>query len=171
MLNMVDPAPPKPIYTSNARQSEVEKPAETYEKAPVSGPRRRAPMFYAGETYGRRRVQYPDVERYANGVLPSKRNKIMRRLIRSALKRKFSTVETALKLPRAMLEQARLIAKENGKSSRWARALFAKELAIHQPAYVPADLRAERAERRRLKRAGKKDAIAQLVDRMAGEKR
>lgn len=153
------------------------------EMKPVSGPRRRAPMFYAGETYGhvrasggektfrRRQVQYPDVERNANGSVPGIRNKFMRRLIRGALKRKFSTVESARKLPQAMLEQARLIAKENGKSSRWARQLFAKELAIHRVAYVPSDLRAERTKKRKLKREGKKDAIAQLVDRMTEAKR
>jgi hypothetical protein len=141
------------------------------EDRPV-GPRRRAPMYYAGETYGRHRVQYPDVERYPNGALPGIRNKLMRRLIRKALKRKFSTVETARKLPQAMLEQARLIAKENGKSARFARRLYAQELAIHQTVYAPTkpELRAMRAKNRKLKREGKKDAISQLVDRMA-EKR
>lgn len=145
-----------------------------------AGPRRRAPQWYAGETYGKRRmgrtwpktrgrsIQYPDVERYANGVVPATRNKHMRRLIRGALKRKFSRVESGLKLPRAMLEQARLIAKEQGKSARWARRLFKKELAIHQPVYVPSqkELRALRTAKRKLKR--KQDAISQLVDKMAG---
>ncbi len=145
------------------------------EEKPVAGPRRRAPMFYAGEMMGvgnrRRRINYPDVERYANGAVPGRRNKIARRIIRGALKRKFSSVERARKLPQAMLEQARLIARENGKSAKWAKQLYAKELAIHQDVYVPSDLRAVRTEKRRLKRVGKKDAISQLVDRMAGEKR
>lgn len=147
-----------------------------------AGPRRRAPMYYAGETYGRRRIgrtgaktrgraiQYPDVERYPNGALASKRDKAARRLIRGALKRKFSKVETALKLPRAMLAQARLIAKENGKSPKWGRQLYEKELAIHDPVYAPSqtELRALRTAKRKLKRQGKQDAISMLVDKMAG---
>ena len=124
-------------------------------------------MYYAGEIYGRRRMHYPDVERHANGTIPGVRNKHMRRLIRKAFKRHHSKVEKGLKLPRTMLEQARLIAKENGKSARWARRLFAKELAIHQP--MPNDpVRTQRrAYAKRLKKEGKKDAISQLVDKMA----
>lgn len=145
------------------------------------GLRRRAPEYYAGETYGRHVIHYPDVERYPNGALPSKRDKFMRRLIRAALKRKFSKVESALKLPRAMKAQAHELARGEKKSTRWARRLFDQELSIHQPVYVPdqKQLRAmrterrklKRAEKRKLKRAGKQDAIAQLVDRTVGEKR
>ena len=134
-----------------------------------AGPRRRPPAFYAGETYGKYRIQYPDVERYNNGVVPGKRNKFARRVIRGALKRKFSRIESALKLPRAMQAQAREIARDNKKSTRWARRLYAQELSIHAPVYVPADLRALRTAKRKLKRQGKQDAIAQLVDRMAGK--
>lgn len=153
------------------------------------GPRRRPPAYYAGETYGGRNrlspkansrpfsnsvrkgpgrpMNYPDVERYPNGALPATRNKHMRRLIRKAFKRHHSTVEKALKLPRAMMAQARLIAKENGKSSRWARRLFERELAIHMP--LPNEpTRAQRREyAKRLKKEGKKDAISQLVDKMS----
>jgi hypothetical protein len=164
--------------------SESEKPIETYdeknrvgilsgkpcERRPV-GPRRRAPMFYAGETFGYHTINYPDVERNADGSVPGIRNKVARRIIRGALKRKFSRVEQMRKLPQAMLEQARLIAKENGKSARFARRLYAKELAIHQTVYVPADLRAERRLKRAQKRAGQTDAIAKLVDRMTEQKR
>lgn len=133
------------------------------------GPRRKAPMFYAGETWGRHHVQYPDVERYPNGALPSKRNKFARRLIRGALKRQFSSVEKALRLPRAMKAQALEVARDSGKSTRWARRLFDNELAIHQPVYVPSqkELRAIRTEKRRLKRQGKVDAITALVEKMA----
>jgi hypothetical protein len=145
------------------------------------GPRRRAPMYYAGQTYGRRRIGrtggktqgreilYPDVERYANGAVPGKRDKLARRVIRGALKRSFSSVERALKLPRAMKEQARLIAKEQGKSSQWALRLFDRELAIHETVYAPSkkELRAMRTA----KRKGKKDAISQLVDKMTGQAR
>lgn len=163
-----------------------EKPIETMlytpsepEPAPVAGPRRRAPMFYAGERYAGRRMQYPDVQRYPDSYVPalrgkpvSARNKHMRRLIRGAFKRHHSSVEQALKLPRAMLEQARLIAKEEGKSSRFARRLFARELALHDTVYVPSsqELRSARTQKRKDKRAGRKDAIAQLVEKMADKR-
>ena len=139
-----------------------------------TGPARRAPAFYAGETYGQRDIHYPDVERYPDhypkhlaGKPVSKRNKIMRRLIRGALKRQFSKVERARKLGQTMLEQARLIAKENKRGSYFARRLFAKELAIHQPVYAPSDLRAERTARRAAKRRGEKTALEKLVGAMA----
>lgn len=141
------------------------------------GPARRAPEFYAGENHGRRKVQYPDVERHANGALPSARNKVARRIIRGALKRRFRRVEQALKLPRAMLAQAVEIIQEQHPTKstsakmRRARALLAMELAIHSPVYVPADLRALRTQKRKDKRAGKGDAISQLVDSMAGARR
>jgi hypothetical protein len=133
------------------------------------GPMRRAPEYYAGETYGRHIIHYRDVERYGNGVLPSKRDKHARRIIRKALKRKYSAFEQAVKLPRAMLAQAKEIAKSEKKSVRWAHRLFAKELNIHQPVYAPdgKTLRKMRTEARRLKRRGGKDAISQLVDAMA----
>lgn len=134
------------------------------------GPRRRAPKYYVGETYGRRPVVHPDVERNANGSVPGIRDKQARRLIRGALKRRFSRVERALVLPREMKKQAREIAREEKKSTRWARRLFTQELAIHQAVYAPskAEIRAIRTMKRRTQRVGKKDAIAQLVDRMAG---
>ncbi len=143
------------------------------------GPLRRAPFYYTGETYGRHRIQYPDVERYANGVLPGVRNKAARRIIRGALKRRFSAVERRLKLPRGMLEQAREIISDNeahrnksrASKSRLARRLFAMELAIHRPVYAPEDLRALRTQKRKDKRAGKGDTISQLVDAMAGAKK
>lgn len=160
------------------------------------GPLRRAPTWYAGETFGERRigagrrhrtrqgqyvsgqsyktagrpVQYPDVVRNKNGSLPSKRNKVARRIIRGALKRKFSSVERELKLPRAMQMQAREIARENKKSTRWAQRLYEQELSIHTPVFVPSKpaLRAMRTARRKAARAGVvKDAISQLVDKMA----
>ena len=144
--------------------------------SPVAlGPLRRAPRFYAGETYAGRQINYPDVERYPNSYAPalrgktaSVRNKHMRRLIRGALKRKFSKVEQALKLPRAMQEQAREIARVEGKSNRWARRLFDKELAIHQAVYVPSqkETRLIRTVKRARKRRGGVDAIEALVDRM-----
>lgn len=149
-----------------------------------SGPRRKAPRYYAGETYGDRRIQHADVERNRNGSLPGIRNKAARRIIRGAFKRKLSHVEQALQLPRAMQAQAREIVSEysavedrngtrawKGKSTRAARRLFAQELAIHVPVYVPDQktLRAMRTAKRKLKRAGKTDAIGQLVDRMAAK--
>lgn len=146
------------------------------EPAPVAGPSRRAPMFYAGERYAGRRMQYPDVQRYPDSYVPalrgkpvSARNKFMRRLIRKAFKTHHSSVDKALKLPRAMLEQARLIAKEEGKSSRFARRFFERELALHDTVYVPSsqELRSIRTQKRKDKRAGKKDAIAQLVEKMS----
>ena len=170
---------------------------------PMYGPARRAPHYYTGETYGtkrntgvidrtgrhvmrgvRREIQYPDVERYPNGALPGIRDKAARRIIRGALKRKLSRVERSLGLPRAMLAQAREIARETPswgvvlidgapaqrtKSPAWARKLYHTELAIHQPVYVPSqkELRAMRTQKRKDKRAGKVDAIGALVDKMS----
>lgn len=146
----------------------------TEEAPPVEyGPCRRAPMYYSGETYGRHIIQYPDVERNVGGCVSGIRNKAARRLIRGALKRKFSRIETALALPRAMQAQAREIAKDNRKSTQWARRLYERELAIHTPMYAPSqkELRALRTAKRKLKRQGKPDAISQLVDRLAGAPR
>ena len=138
------------------------------EPTPVSGPRRKAPAFYAGETYGRNRVQYPDVERWPNGALPSKRDKLARRIIRGALKKRFSSLTPALRLAQGLRAQAYEAARDDKRSGRWARRLLAKELEIHQTVYVPADLRALRTAKRKRLRAGRAgDAISELVDRMA----
>ena len=135
------------------------------------GPLRRAPAFYAGETYGRYIVQYQDVERYPNGALPSKRNKLARRIIRGALKNSFSRTTKPLRLAQGMRAQAYDATREEkgSKRGRAARRLLAAELAIHQPVYVPSqkELRAMRTQKRKDKRAGKQDAIGQLVDAMA----
>lgn len=141
--------------------------------APFQGPARKAPEFYAGETYGPNTIQYPDVERYPNGALPSKRNKFARRIIRSAFKARFSSLTKPLRLARGLRAQAYEVAKDDqpktAKRGRWARRLLAKELAIHQPVYAPSgpELRKMRTQRRKELRAGKKDAISQLVDAMA----
>ncbi len=139
------------------------------------GPLRRAPMYWAGETFGKHIVQYPDVERRPNGTVPSVRNKAARRVIRKALKRRFSRVESALRLPRAMQAQALELVRESfpGKSrysqNRRAKKLYELELAIHQPVYAPSakELRKIRTAKRRDLRNGKVDAISALVDRMA----
>lgn len=190
----------------------VDNPPETKVVGPLSGkppsdvklgPRRRAPVYYIGETYARgrgrkgsrapRSMQYPDVERNANGSLPGIRNKAARRIIRNAFGRKLSRISKGLDAARAMKMQAREIASEsrvekiddhhNGNRStrfastsgdtRWARRLFDKELAIHQPVYAPGkkELRAMRTKARALKRrqmkgASVNDAIGDLVDRM-----
>lgn len=143
-------------------------------KSEMQGPRRKAPEWYAGETFCGRHVQYPDVERYPNGALPSKRNKLMRRVLRGALKRKFSRIESARQLGQGMLLQAYELARdeEPRKSGRWARRLFAKELKIHTPVYAPdgKTLRKIRSERRaRLRRGEHPDVIAALVDKMTGK--
>lgn len=138
------------------------------------GPKRRAPRYYAGETYGRHLINYPDVERYPNGVIPGARSKPARRLIRGALKRRFSRVERALQLPRAMMVQARELVhddhydKSTSAQTRRARRLFAMELAIHTPVYAPSgkELRAIRTMKRKLKRQGKVDAITKMADWM-----
>lgn len=141
-------------------------------KSEMQGPCRKAPEWYAGETFCGRRVQYPDVERYPNGALPSKRNKFMRRVLRGALKRKFSRVESARQLGQGMLLQAYEIARDEEKSGRFARRLLAKELKIHTTVYAPdgKTLRKIRSERRaRLRRGEHPDVIAALVDKMAGK--
>lgn len=130
------------------------------------GPRRHAPRYYAGETYGKRRIgrgpktrgrsiQHRDVERYENGSVVGIRDKAARRLIRGALKRKFSSVERGLRLPRAMHAQAsEMTTKQEqwkGKGSRAAKRLLAAELALHMPVYVPSqkELRAMRTAKRK----------------------
>lgn len=143
----------------------------------VYGPRRKAPTFYAGEFYGHRMMLYPDVERYANGAVAGMRNKAARRMIRKAFGQHFSRVEKGLKLVRAMKAQAVEVIndehydKSRTAQARMARRLLAQELAIHQAVYVPENLRALRTARRKLKREGKQDAISQLVERMAGERK
>lgn len=136
------------------------------------GPRRKAPTYYAGETYGRTVIQYPDVERHPNGALPSRRDKPARRIIRAALKRRLSSLTKSLRLAQGLRAQAYEAARDDqpkgAKRGRWARRLLEKELAIHSPVYVPADLRAMRTEKRKRVRAGLAgDAISELVDRMA----
>ncbi len=138
------------------------------------GPGRPAPMHYAGETFGPHVVQYPDVERYPNGALPSIRSKPMRRIVRGALKRKFSKVEQGRKLIHGMTAQAYEIARDEKASGRYARRLLAKELKIHQSVYAPdgKTLRKIRTEKRaRLRRGEPADAISALVNKLAGEKR
>jgi hypothetical protein len=57
-----------------------------------------------------------------------------------------------------MRVQALEVAKDEGKSTRWGLRLLEKELAIHQPAYVPGT----RAERK-LNKGMVNDAIAKVV--------
>jgi hypothetical protein len=137
------------------------------EPAEVYGPRRRAPHYYAGESRGRHVMNYPDVERYPNGALAGRRDKLARRVIRAAFGRHFSSVEKGIKFARALKAQAYEVAP-NGHA---ARRLLAAELAIHQTVYAPSqkELRALRTERRKLKRQGKLDAIGQLVEKMASK--
>ncbi len=141
------------------------------------GPMRQPPAYYIGEKYKGRRIQNRDVERYSNGAIPGKRDKGARRLIRKALKRRHAKTEQAPQLARDMQAQAREVAKEEGKSTRWARRLYEKELEIHKPVYVPTkkELREMRTEKRRRQRAGEtgdviNDAISQLVDAEAKKK-
>lgn len=133
---------------------------------------RRAPQYYSGTHVGKHVTQYQDVARYGNGVIPGVRDKAARRIIRKALKKRFSSIERALDLPRAMQAQAREIARDVGKSTKWARRLYDKELKIHQPVFslTKKQRRAIRSEARKRKRKGEPDAIAQLVEKMAKEK-
>lgn len=146
----------------------------TNEPVLFQGPRRKAPAFYAGETYYGLNIQYPDVERWPNGALPAKRDKGARRIIRGALKKKFSSLTKSLRLAQGLRAQAYEAARDDqpsgAKRGRWARRLLAKELMIHQTVYVPADLRALRTEKRKRLRAGLAgDAIGELVDRMVAK--
>lgn len=137
-----------------------------------AGPARNAPMFYAGESFGGRLVQYPDVERYPNGGLPAKRDKRMRRVIRRALKARFSSITKPLRLAQGLRAQAYEVARDEKKSGRFARRLLEKELKIHQAAYVPdsKELRKLRTEKRaRIRKGLVGDAISALVDKMAGK--
>lgn len=144
------------------------------------GPGRPAPMHYAGETFGPHVVQYPDVERYPNGALPAKRNKIARRLVRAALKRTYSATTKSLRLAQGLRAQAYEAGRDRArdfivrretppKIGRWARRLLAKELAIHQTVYAPDSktLRKIRtAKRARIRKGLVADPIAALVDKM-----
>lgn len=141
-----------------------------------AGPRRRPPRYYAGEVYAGHRINYPDVERYDNGAVPGIRDKAARRIIRGALKRRYSKVERDRRLGQGMLAQARELAHdENPRAKscakgRWAKRLFERELAIHQERTASLGRSQRRAIDRKLKKAGKKDAISQLVDAMVGGK-
>lgn len=159
-----------PGFRSFSKPEEKQKYRKVAAEVEVVGPRRAAPMFYAGESYNEHDVQYPDVERYPNGALPSKRVKPMRRIIRAALKKTFSRLTKSLRLAQGLKAQAYEVARDEKRSGRYARRLLAKELAIHQTAYVPADLRALRTEKRKKLRKGLAgDAISELVDRMTKE--
>lgn len=125
----------------------------------AAGPRKKAPAFYVGETVGRYPTMPVDVERHPNGACPSPRNKIMRRIIRKALLDSHRGISKGLKLVRDMRMQAREVARKAGRSNRWAERLLQKELAIHQPAYVPET----KAERRRARNVD--DAIANVVSK------
>lgn len=114
------------------------------EPVPTSGPLRAAPTYYIGETYGRHILVRADVARYQNGIVAGIRNKLARRVLRGAVGRSEGGVNAGLRLARALMVQAREVAKEAGKSSRFARRLYEKELALHQPARQPKT----RAERR-----------------------
>jgi len=137
------------------------------------GPRRKAPVVYIGEHVGKYRTMHQDVERNANGSLSGIRNKISRRIIRAAFKRSHSRVEVQIANARALKTQAFEVARENKKSTRWARRLVDKELTIHQPVYAPDQkaLRTMRTAARKAKRRGEAkpidDAISAVVDRMS----
>jgi len=134
---------------------------------------RKAPEFYAGERYNEHVVQFNDVERRPNGTIPSKRSKIMRRLIRGALKAKFSRLTSSLRLARGLKAQAFSLAREEKRSSRWGLRLLAKELTIHRTVYAPTgpELRAMRTLKRARARKGVvQDTIMAIVDRMTGER-
>lgn len=139
----------------------------------IQGPRRRAPRYYIGKMVGRHAAVYPDTEYNANGSLPGIRNKAARRVVRAAFKKSHSRVETQIRNARALKAQAFEVARENKKSTRFARRLLDKELAIHQPVYVPSqkELRAMRTAARKAKRKGQstgvvEDAISAVVDRI-----
>ena len=157
-----------PGFRSFSKPEEKQKYKKLEAESPTQGPRRKAPMFYAGESYNEHDVQYPDVERHPNGALPSVRCKPMRRIIRGALKKRYSSLTKSLRLAQGLRAQAYEAARDDKRSGRWARRLLAKELEIHQTVYVPADLRALRTERRKKMRKGLAgDAISQLVDQMS----
>jgi hypothetical protein len=156
------------------------------------GPMRRAPRYYIGKTVGGRwrpkgtrgkqharqmrlggrNTMHRDTECYPNGAVAGIRDKAARRLIRSAFKQSHSSFTKPLRLARAMKAQAFEVAADEKKSARWARRLLAKELAIHTPVYAPdkKTIRKMRTAARKAKRAGKHDAISQLVDSMAETK-
>lgn len=148
------------------------------EVAPVHGPKRRAPRYYAGESVGKHPMLYPDTERNPNGSVPGIRDKGARRIIRKAFAAIFSPVERGLRRTRALQAQAReVISNEHGKKSssaqrHRARRLLAAELAIHQPVYAPdkKTIRAMRTAKRKAERAGKKDFITSAIERIVEKK-
>lgn len=139
------------------------------EPAPVQGPRRKAPEFYIGD--GRlkgRPINHPDVERKANGQVVGKRDKAARRMLRKALKKSRSTTEHALEQPRAMQAQAAEVMREEGRrGGRAGRRLFERMLDIHQPRPNELTRAQRRSMQKALRKAGKKDAITELVDAFA----
>lgn len=145
----------------------------------LQGPKRRAPRYYIGETCGRFRTVFPDTERNPNGSLPGIRDKGARRVVRAAFKRSHSRVESGLANARALRAQAFEVARDNKKSTRFARRLLDKEMAIHQPVYAPDQktLRKMRTQARKEKRQKVSGptrpidvAIDAVVDRMNASK-
>lgn len=123
------------------------------EPAPPSGPRRKAPTYYAGEVIGvgryNIRINHPDVERWPNGALVgTKHDKLARRRIRARLKERYSSIEAAIKKAR----QLRLKFVEMADNMKEARRLHDRTLALHQP-LPDVDSRALRTAFRERKRA------------------
>lgn len=144
------------------------------------GTRRKAPLYYAGETLGDRlrgplqknstnrvhkaiiggrSINYPDVQRYDNGAVPGIRDKHARRMIRKAITRVHSRVEVSIHKARELKNEALAQAREEKKSTRWGLRVLAQELALHQPLDVPSgkEIRAMRTEARKKQRAYRKE--------------
>lgn len=118
------------------------------------GPRRRAPQYYVGETYGRHKINYPDAQRYPNGALPGIRNKAARRIKRAALGRVFSTLEQKFLKARGVPRDRRLVGQRPRSAAQpeeGARAAQADAQPATRSGYR-AKTRKERSKSKRIDR-------------------
>lgn len=107
------------------------------------GPLRRQPMYYAGQTMGKRKrtkngkrggrpLVHADTERKADGTYGIK-NKAARRMIREKQRKHHSKVERGVKFAQAIHAEARTLSN----NSHDAKRIYDQELAFHQPVPEP----------------------------------
>jgi len=136
----------------------------------IQGPRRKSPDFYIGETFGvngkgsaggRAMTTRPDVERLPNGKLPSRHDKIARRIIRAAFKRSYSRVEQHVMKARDVVREVEGLADNSHEKQRYV----AKTLALHVPQLTRMSRSEARAENRKFLMQMKREKNANYVAR------